>query len=163
MIEDGEVIGRIYEQHAARRPEQAWFWSITALIPNPYRRPDQWTRRDLRGREGAVFGSLVAGLEASAGMRRRCGRPWDKKRKAQFALVEPGSLGAMIEGLGSSYRPSMVNKELTGPRVLDHPKLSERANELEGRRPSPKPSPRLDASRPNPILRGYLVASSNPE
>ena len=37
VIEDGEVIGRIYEQHAARSPEQAWFWSITALIPNPDR------------------------------------------------------------------------------------------------------------------------------
>jgi hypothetical protein len=35
VIEDGEVIGRIYEVRAARGPEQAWFWSITALIPNP--------------------------------------------------------------------------------------------------------------------------------
>ena len=35
VFEDGEKIGRIYEQHAARSPEQAWFWSITALIPNP--------------------------------------------------------------------------------------------------------------------------------
>jgi hypothetical protein len=35
VIEDGEVIGRIYEVHAARSPEQAWFWSITALTPNP--------------------------------------------------------------------------------------------------------------------------------
>jgi hypothetical protein len=35
VIEDGEVIGRIYEQHASARNEMAWFWSITALIPNP--------------------------------------------------------------------------------------------------------------------------------
>jgi hypothetical protein len=35
VIEDGEVIGRISEVHAARSPEMAWFWSITALTPNP--------------------------------------------------------------------------------------------------------------------------------
>jgi hypothetical protein len=28
VIEDGEVIGRIYEVHAARSPEMAWFWSL---------------------------------------------------------------------------------------------------------------------------------------
>ena len=35
VFEDGEKIGHIYEVHAARSPEQAWPWSITALIPNP--------------------------------------------------------------------------------------------------------------------------------
>ena len=35
VFEDGEKIGRIYQVHAARSPEQAWFWSITARIPNP--------------------------------------------------------------------------------------------------------------------------------
>ena len=35
VLEDGEKIGRIYQVHAARSPEQTWFWSITALNPNP--------------------------------------------------------------------------------------------------------------------------------
>ena len=39
-----EKVGRIYQVHAARNPEQTWFWSITALIP---RRANQWARRDL--------------------------------------------------------------------------------------------------------------------
>jgi hypothetical protein len=35
IFEDGEKIGRMYQVHAPVSPEQAWFWSITALIPNP--------------------------------------------------------------------------------------------------------------------------------
>jgi hypothetical protein len=34
VIEDGEEIGCIYQVRAPSRPEQAWFWSITALTPN---------------------------------------------------------------------------------------------------------------------------------
>jgi hypothetical protein len=50
VIEDGEVIGHIYEVHAARSPEQAWFWSITALIPNPTGAPTMGTPRPSRTR-----------------------------------------------------------------------------------------------------------------
>jgi hypothetical protein len=32
VYEDGEPIGRIYEQHAPAFPDQAWFWSITAYV-----------------------------------------------------------------------------------------------------------------------------------
>jgi len=31
--QDGEAIGRIYEDPAASRPELRWFWSITVLFP----------------------------------------------------------------------------------------------------------------------------------
>ena len=60
VFEDGEKIGHIYEVHAARSPEQAWPWSVNHRSdPEPDRRPHQWPRRDLRGREGAVSGTLV--------------------------------------------------------------------------------------------------------
>ena len=35
VFEDGEQIGRIYEVHAPAHPEFSWYWSITAVIPNP--------------------------------------------------------------------------------------------------------------------------------
>jgi hypothetical protein len=34
VFEDGEPVGRIYEQHAPARPEFAWFWSCTIMSPN---------------------------------------------------------------------------------------------------------------------------------
>jgi hypothetical protein len=34
VFEDGEPVGRIYEQHAPARPEFAWFWSCTMMSPN---------------------------------------------------------------------------------------------------------------------------------
>jgi hypothetical protein len=39
VCEDGQKIGRIYEVHAARSPEQAWYWSITEMVPNPVGTP----------------------------------------------------------------------------------------------------------------------------
>jgi hypothetical protein len=32
VLEDGNEIGRIYEQHAPASPDQAWFWSITVPL-----------------------------------------------------------------------------------------------------------------------------------
>ena len=32
VLEDGNKIGRIYEQHAPASPHQAWFWSITVPL-----------------------------------------------------------------------------------------------------------------------------------
>jgi hypothetical protein len=32
VLQDGNEIGRIYEQHAPSSPDQAWFWSITVPL-----------------------------------------------------------------------------------------------------------------------------------
>ena len=35
VLEDGERIGCVYEVHAPPGPDMAWFWAITARVPNP--------------------------------------------------------------------------------------------------------------------------------
>src|SRR5215204_777760 len=34
VFEDRECIGRVYEVHAPPSPDMAWFWTITARVPN---------------------------------------------------------------------------------------------------------------------------------
>ena len=61
----------------------------------PNRRCDERPRRDLRGREDAISGSLVDGMEASAGMTARA--IWDAKLRRPLKVRNSPKLETLAD------------------------------------------------------------------
>jgi hypothetical protein len=68
VLEDGQEVGHIDIQNAPATPKMGLVLGDYADGAESDRHPDEWTRRDLRGREGAVPRALVELVEAGAGL-----------------------------------------------------------------------------------------------